>query len=68
MGDVGAECYHFAPTFLELWGDCLGYLLGGVGVDVIHAFLDGVGEFLDDFRILFNIALSGAVGRIWHIT
>lgn len=42
MGDVGAECYHFAPTFLELWGDCLGYLLGGVGVNVIHAFLDGI--------------------------
>lgn len=39
---MGAECYHFVPTFLELRGDGFGDFFGGVGVDVVEAFLNCV--------------------------
>ena len=42
--------------FLELGLDGLGDLLGGVGVDVIHAFLDGI-----ERRILISVVAG--VGR-----
>lgn len=32
---------------LELGSNGFGYFLGGVGVDVVHAFLDGIRELLD---------------------
>ena len=42
---------------LELRGDGFGYFLGGVGVDVVHAFLDGI-----ERRILI-LVVTGAGRR-----
>ena len=57
----------FGVGLLKLRFDRLGNLLGGVGVHVVEAFLDRVCEFLDDLRVLFDIALLGTVGRVGHI-
>ena len=38
-----------------------------MGIDVIQSLLDRIGKFLDDFRVLFQVALFRAVGRIGNI-
>ena len=57
----------FGVGLLKLRFDRLGNLLGGVGIHVVEAFLDRVCEFLDDLRVLFDIALLGTVGRVGNI-
>lgn len=64
---VGAECYHFAPTFLKLWLNGFCDFFGTVGVNVIDAFLDGVGKFLNDFRVFLHIAFLCTVCGIGNV-
>ena len=47
--------------------DHFGDLLGGVGVDVFQAFLDGVHKSLDDLRVLLHVGSSGGVGGVGHV-
>ena len=44
-----------------------GNFFGRMGIDVIHAFLEGVGEFLDYIRVGLKVALFCTIGRIGHI-
>ena len=54
----------FGVCLLKLRFDRLGDLCGGVGIDVVEAFLDRIGEALYDLRMLFNIAFFCTVGRV----
>ena len=40
---------------------------GCVGIDVLQSLLDGICEFLYDFRIFFNIAFLCTICRVGHI-
>ena len=57
----------FGVCLLKLRFDRLGDLLGGVGVHIVEAFLNRICEFLDDLRMLFEIALLGTVGGVGYI-
>ena len=39
-----------------------------MGVYVVHAFLDGIGKLLNDFRVLFNVTLPGTVSSVRYIS
>lgn len=54
----------FGVGLLKLRTYRLGDLLGGVGVHIVEAFLNRICEFLDDLRMLFNIAFFCTVGRV----
>ena len=57
----------FKICFLKLRRDDFGDLGGGVGLHIVHAFLQSVGEGLNDFRVLFEIALLGGKGSVGNI-
>lgn len=57
----------FGVCLLKLRFDRLGDLCGGVGIHVVEAFLDRIGEALYDLRMLFNIAFFCTVGGVGYI-
>ena len=57
----------FQRCFLELRLNDLGDLLRSVGIYIVHAFLQCIGEFLDDIRVGVDIASFCTVGSVRNI-